>query len=1165
MPPKRILRKGRADAAEAARELPEQISENHVWRIYHLSQVGCSQHTLPQPKTTNCHFNPYCLQRIGIEKFEKAIKTHEVDHKKAEKDLEERNLVEKPCGLLNSGNFCYVNSFLQIWFNDPHFRQIIFDWRPSEEYISPEPPRLDVQKVMNCLQKLFYLLQYSPLDTCAVKEFTSALRLGNEQQDAQEFSLMFFDALDRHLLNHPNGLETRNRIVAHLQGSTTQRITCRCGRDSKTETMVQSLPLSIDNTKTLTDMLQRYFATEDLEDYMCDQCGERGHVQRHLEMERFPQVLLLQINRYQFDANNRNKKIKTAVQFPQELEGDALRPGSDRKTGIKYDLCAVMIHEGERTEYGHYYDIIWRSENDKWYQYNDEVVTEAKRPGVSIENAKNPPSKPGQDLKSCYGLVYRQRKFDPEYNMPPPEELWKAWEREAREEFNEKSGRTLQESLEGLEEMKRRQKTVSSLFAELQIIPNKENEYINKKDLISFLPTRLMIDLIEAEYRRGKAKYDCVMEKVKGLTPTIKDPDEEALAAVEDTTHISRQSKRLTRKRMAEELEEKKRFFVERMVISKHLGTYNILLCSHGKVDIEQMIRGDVKIVDATAVEELLDRYRILMHYEKRDPPKHRTLRGWDVCRECVEELRHEAYSMEQIERDDKLASTVLKEEKIRCPTRVAPAQGFYYVSKKALQAYKKRALKEEECRRKLHEQTSNLVFYVESSAGITPSTSQMVTSKRIRTASHSASPTVNGGTCENAASPGSTMEVVGEEKATCSSPEAAFDQDVSATLESMLENVTANVDGVEENGTDASNKKMNGHRRSPTPIAGTSNGHSTPGEDMENMEFNHELRCAHGNLNREGRLAVSPEEWERLRSNFRAYYDVPVSSPNCSECEYDAHVKTLDSEELSYKVEQLVTQLPELIKGYEGRRHLSKTVLKRDYPFLVCNRFLEKLLKFSKAGRNRRLVTSFDLCQKCVLCESHGLPFISIDPEVLKDMAYLIPIKRKEWEVIAEVMGRGDISPPQEILYTEGDIVDFCHDCHGHHLQAYNAKQFTYRNGTVYVKLQNDLQEAPTTGQTTRRAAAKHLLKVKMDSSDTVRGMKVKLYQLTQHSPNDQMLMHSGMELDDDSTLEALRILPNNQETPVILVAQTYNGNVALPDEPRAPERGFSDTALAH
>ncbi|VDM72721.1 unnamed protein product, partial [Strongylus vulgaris] len=49
-------------------------------------------------------------------------------------------------------------------------------------------------------------------DTDDNRHFTAALRLGNEQQDAQEFSLVLFDALDRNLPKHPHGSEIRERI-----------------------------------------------------------------------------------------------------------------------------------------------------------------------------------------------------------------------------------------------------------------------------------------------------------------------------------------------------------------------------------------------------------------------------------------------------------------------------------------------------------------------------------------------------------------------------------------------------------------------------------------------------------------------------------------------------------------------------------------------------------------------------------------------------------------------------------------------------------------------------------------------------------------------------------------------------------------------------------------
>lgn len=52
--------------------------------------------------------------------------------------------------------------FLQVWFNEPKFKQIIFDWRPSDEYVKPEFPKMDVQLLMDGLQNLFYTLETTP-------------------------------------------------------------------------------------------------------------------------------------------------------------------------------------------------------------------------------------------------------------------------------------------------------------------------------------------------------------------------------------------------------------------------------------------------------------------------------------------------------------------------------------------------------------------------------------------------------------------------------------------------------------------------------------------------------------------------------------------------------------------------------------------------------------------------------------------------------------------------------------------------------------------------------------------------------------------------------------------------------------------------------------------
>lgn len=59
----------------------------------------------------NCRSNPYCLERLGLEEFDKLRSDRVVFE---EKKIEKRDLENEPCGLFNLAATCYLNSFLQV-------------------------------------------------------------------------------------------------------------------------------------------------------------------------------------------------------------------------------------------------------------------------------------------------------------------------------------------------------------------------------------------------------------------------------------------------------------------------------------------------------------------------------------------------------------------------------------------------------------------------------------------------------------------------------------------------------------------------------------------------------------------------------------------------------------------------------------------------------------------------------------------------------------------------------------------------------------------------------------------------------------------------------------------------------------------------------------------
>ncbi len=55
-----------------------------------------------------------------------------------------------------------IGECIQLWFNDLVFRKCIFDWRADPDFAKPSQTKMDVQEVLNCLQRLFITMQITP-------------------------------------------------------------------------------------------------------------------------------------------------------------------------------------------------------------------------------------------------------------------------------------------------------------------------------------------------------------------------------------------------------------------------------------------------------------------------------------------------------------------------------------------------------------------------------------------------------------------------------------------------------------------------------------------------------------------------------------------------------------------------------------------------------------------------------------------------------------------------------------------------------------------------------------------------------------------------------------------------------------------------------------------
>lgn len=239
--------------------------------------------------------------------------------------------------------------------------------------------------------------------------------------------------------------------------------------------------------------------------YNCEKCNKKVDAIKGLKIEKFPYLLTLQLKRFDFDFQTmRRIKLNDRVTFPlyldlnpiingknapaqkpqspqdEEEEGDDEMEREDKGKGradnqqdsveeisqapqesfdaepdfegpppkvtpehpYVYELFSVMIHRGSSMG-GHYYAYVKSFETNKWYEFNDSIVSEIsvsevkKAFGGDEDGGYSLPRSVYSSYKSnanAYMLMYRQ--IEPDRNKKPmttteiPESLRKVVEDE---------------------------------------------------------------------------------------------------------------------------------------------------------------------------------------------------------------------------------------------------------------------------------------------------------------------------------------------------------------------------------------------------------------------------------------------------------------------------------------------------------------------------------------------------------------------------------------------------------------------------------------------------------------------------------------------------------------------------------------------------------------
>ena len=289
-------------------------------------------------------------------------------------------------GLSNMGATCYVNSVLQQLFMIPAFRDSLLSL--------PIVPGIKAEKeVLAQLQKVFCALYEKQVSAYKSKELYDAMDVDvNVQKDASEFLITLFDRLQEPLKR----VHMETLVKDLFEISTAGKITCGTCKTAN-EVPATSLLLSVEvkNKKSLVEGLQALLKPETLRGdnaYYCKNCTAKVSAERQEMVKSLPNILLIQLKRFEQSYEAMNKKLNSFYEFPLELDlkelimtaqGKAPREGTWAeidKTYYRYSLRGVVVHMGIMNS-GHYYSLVRDLEKEAaqggrpyWVKFNDTSV-----------------------------------------------------------------------------------------------------------------------------------------------------------------------------------------------------------------------------------------------------------------------------------------------------------------------------------------------------------------------------------------------------------------------------------------------------------------------------------------------------------------------------------------------------------------------------------------------------------------------------------------------------------------------------------------------------------------------------------------------------------------------------------------------------------------------